>query len=186
MFSGPAITAIIIGVVAAFFFGGGFAVSDWRSGEEIACLASNKVVLGAANDKCTADVQLVRQGLDEIKVAAEVRVKAAEAEMDNAKARATKHSRAASAITAAPVIPDEPNARLLSASRESMFKPALSHDALEQVLHCWSDALLPALPHAHMRSVVCTSCPNLGYVSPSNCRVSGISAGIISFLMIRT
>jgi hypothetical protein len=30
-----------------------------------------------------------------------------------------------------------------------MLKRVLSHDALEQILRCWRDVSLPALPHAH-------------------------------------
>jgi len=66
-----------------------------------------------------------------------------------------------------------------AARMEVMFKPAPGHDVLEQVLRCRRRVSLSRMRAD--RSVAWGSCPNGGCVSPSNCRVSRISAGVISF-----
>lgn len=65
----PVITAIVIAVLAALAFGGGFALSDWRTAAQVQRLNSNNAMLSAANDKCAADIQSTRMALEALVVA---------------------------------------------------------------------------------------------------------------------
>jgi SpoVK/Ycf46/Vps4 family AAA+-type ATPase len=60
----PAIAAIALGVALLVAFAGGFAVSDLRSGAEIERLKSDSKLLTAANNKCSADIQSVRNSME--------------------------------------------------------------------------------------------------------------------------
>lgn len=99
----PTILAIVIAVFSGLAFTGGFAVADWRSGAQIARLASENAVLEAANGKCTTDIESVRQSVISMQKAADERVKAADAAMVVAQPKAAIHTRAAITIKAAPI-----------------------------------------------------------------------------------
>lgn len=66
----PAITAIVIAVLAVLAFGGGFALSDWRMAKQMARLNADNAMLSAANDKCYADIQSTRMALEALVMAA--------------------------------------------------------------------------------------------------------------------
>ena len=80
----PAITAIIIAVLAAVAFTGGFAVSDWRSAAEIRRLNSDNAMLSASNNKCASDIQSVRAAMDALTTASMTREKNAAVAMRHA------------------------------------------------------------------------------------------------------
>jgi outer membrane murein-binding lipoprotein Lpp len=93
----PAITAIVIGIIATLAFGGGFALSDWRDSRKVERLESDKAILQASNEKCGEDVKQVKQAVQAMEsVAAEKERQAAEAmqetvpEIKQHKARITK------------------------------------------------------------------------------------------------
>ena len=75
MISTPAITAIVIAVLVALAFSGGFALSDWRMASRIQQLNSNNAVLSAANDKCATDIQSAHMAMDALTAAATTREK---------------------------------------------------------------------------------------------------------------
>ena len=67
-----------------------------------------------------------------------------------------------------------------------MFKPVLSHDALEQVLRCWRHVTLPALPHAHSAFCCVQEFSKLGLRQPEQLPgFADFGRGHL-FLMIRT
>ncbi|SOD42387.1 hypothetical protein [Nitrosovibrio sp. Nv4] len=108
MFASPAITAIIIAVFAALSFGGGFVVSDWRSGKEVQRLGSENVVLRASNDKCATDIGTVQAGVKEVTDALEAKELEAQAAMKLAQVSAKKHSDLAAELrNGLPVRPGE-------------------------------------------------------------------------------
>lgn len=79
MFASPAILAIAIAILAGVAFGGGWMISDWRSGAQMAKLSSQNAVLTAANGKCATDVADVRGAMDAMtKASRELESKAAE------------------------------------------------------------------------------------------------------------
>lgn len=88
----PAITAIVIAVLAALAFGGGFALSDWRTTAQIQRLNTNNAMLSAANDKCATDIQSVRMALEALTVAAAKREKDAVKAMRAAATAAATHT----------------------------------------------------------------------------------------------
>lgn len=67
-----------------------------------------------------------------------------------------------------------------------MFKLALSHDALEQVLRCSRHVSLPALPHAHGASRGVQEFPKLGLRQPEQLPGFADFGKSHLFLMIRT
>ena len=102
----PAITAIIIAVLAAVAFIGGFAVSDWRSAAEIRQLNSDNALLSASNNKCASDIQSVRAAIAGLTTASMSREKNAAAAMQQAGTAAAKHvSRAKDIRSRPPVAP---------------------------------------------------------------------------------
>ena len=102
----PAITAIIIAVLAAVAFTGGFAVSNWRSTAEIQRLNSDNAMLSASNNKCASDIQSVRAAMAALTTASMTREKNAAAAMQQAGAVAAKHvSRAKDIRSRPPVAP---------------------------------------------------------------------------------
>jgi hypothetical protein len=107
MFASPAITAIVIVIFTVLGFGGGFAVSDWRSGKEVQRLSSENAVLRAANDKCATDVVAVRAGVKDVTDALDAKKRAADAAMKDAQYWASKHSTLADEVNSLPVRPDE-------------------------------------------------------------------------------
>ena len=100
----PAITAIIIAVLAAVAFTGGFAVSNWRSTAEIQRLNSDNAMLSASNNKCAADVQSVRAAMAALTTASMTREKNAAAAMQQAGAVAAKHVSRAKDIRSRPSV----------------------------------------------------------------------------------
>lgn len=70
----PAITAVLIGIVAAFSFGGGFALGDWRINHRLERLESDNKLLSAANDRCAQDMEKAVATVDRsIKLVGEAR-----------------------------------------------------------------------------------------------------------------
>ena len=100
----PAITAIIVAVLAAVAFTGGFAVSDWRSAAEIQRLNSDNAMLSASNNKCASDIQSVRAAMDALTTASMTREKNAAMAMRHAGAAAAKHANRAKDIRSRPVV----------------------------------------------------------------------------------
>lgn len=100
----PAITAIIIAVLAAVAFTGGFAVSNWRSTAEIQRLNSDNAMLSASNNKCASDVQSVRAAMAALTTASMTREKNAAAAMQQAGAVAAKHVSRAKDIRSRPSV----------------------------------------------------------------------------------
>jgi len=100
----PAITAIIIAVVAAVAFTGGFAVSNWRSTAEIQRLNSDNAMLSASNNKCASDIQSVHAALDALTTASMKREKNAAVAMRHAGAAAGKHANRAKDIRSRPPV----------------------------------------------------------------------------------
>ena len=100
----PAITAIIIIVLSAVAFVGGFAVSDWRSSVEIRRLTSDNALLSASNNKCASDIQSVRAAIDTLTSTSVTREKNAAVAMRNAAASAAKHVSRAKDIRSLPAV----------------------------------------------------------------------------------
>lgn len=100
----PAITAIIIAVLAVIAFVGGFAVSDWRSAAEIRRINSDNALLSASNNKCASDVQSARIAMDALTAASATREKNAALAMRNAGAAAAKHVGRAKDIHSLPAV----------------------------------------------------------------------------------
>jgi hypothetical protein len=100
----PAITAIVIAVLGAVAFTGGFAVSDWRSAAEIRRLNSDNAVLSASNNKCASDIQSVREAMDALTTASMTREKNAAIAMRHAGAAAAKHANRAKDIRSRPSV----------------------------------------------------------------------------------
>ena len=88
----PAVTAVVIAILAALAFGGGFALSDWRAAAQIQRLNTNNAMLSAANDKCATDIQSVRMALEALTVAAAKREKDAVKAMRAATTAAATHT----------------------------------------------------------------------------------------------
>lgn len=88
----PAVTAVVIAVLAALAFGGGFALSDWRTASQIQRLNTDNAMLSAANDKCATDIQSVRMALEALTVAAAKREKDAVKAMRAAATAAATHT----------------------------------------------------------------------------------------------
>ncbi|MBA4141950.1 MAG: hypothetical protein H0X43_02870 [Nitrosospira sp.] len=107
MIGSPAITAILIAVLGALAFSGGFVVSNWRSASEIQRLKSTNAVLSAANDKCATDVQSVRMNMQALTAASTSREKTAAVAMRKAAATAARHSNRAKSIRALPPVAPE-------------------------------------------------------------------------------
>jgi hypothetical protein len=57
----PAITAVLIGIIVAFSFGGGFALGDWRMASRLERLSSDNALLWAVNDRAAVDLQAARK-----------------------------------------------------------------------------------------------------------------------------
>lgn len=100
------VTAIIMGIVAALAFGGGFAVSNWRAAAEIQRLNSINEVAYAANDKCAQEIESVRASMSALTAASARREKNAAQAMRGAAAEAAKHvARAKETRSLQPVLP---------------------------------------------------------------------------------
>ena len=97
-------------------------------------LSSENAVLRTANDKCAVNVKAVKAGVKEVTDVLDAKKHAADAAMKDAQYWASKHSTLAEEVNSFPFARIRLNARRWSGSRESMFKPALSHDAPEQIL----------------------------------------------------
>jgi hypothetical protein len=108
MLISPAIAAIAIAVLMALAFGGGFAVSDWRNGAEIARLESDNAVKSAANAQCATDIATAQTAVQVVLDAAEEREKEARAAMDEARGLVAKFSARVITIKAAPIREGEP------------------------------------------------------------------------------
>ncbi|ARO87828.1 hypothetical protein EBAPG3_008645 [Nitrosospira lacus] len=100
----PAVTAIVIAILAALAFGGGFALSDWRMASQIQRLNTNNAMLSAANDKCATDIQSVRMALETLTVAAAKREKDAIKAMRSAATAAATHTGNAKKIRSLPPV----------------------------------------------------------------------------------
>lgn len=103
----PAITAIVITILAALAFSGGFAVSDWRSASEIQRLNSNNAILSSANDQCATDIESARMAMDALKAASARREKGAAIAMRRAAAAASRHTSHARKIRSLPPVAPE-------------------------------------------------------------------------------
>lgn len=114
MISSPAIIAIVLAIFVALAFGGGFAVSNWRSASEIQRLNSSNAVLSAVNDKCATDIQSVRSAMDALAAASAVRDKNAAMAMRRAGSVAAKHTNSAKKIIALPPVALEHQCEVLT------------------------------------------------------------------------
>ena len=107
MISTPAITAIIIAVLVALSFSGGFALSDWRMASRIQQLNSDNAVLSAANDRCATDIQSTRTAMDALTATAAAREKKAAKAMRDATTAAAQHTGNAKKMQALPPVTPE-------------------------------------------------------------------------------
>ncbi|KIO48206.1 hypothetical protein [Nitrosospira sp. NpAV] len=103
----PAVTAVVIAILAALAFGGGFALSDWRTASQIQRLNTDNAMLSAANDKCATDIQSVRMALEALTVAAAKREKDAVKAMRAAATAAATHTGNAKKIRSLRPVPLE-------------------------------------------------------------------------------
>jgi hypothetical protein len=122
MISSPAIIAIVLAIFVALAFGGGFAVSDWRSASEIQRLNSSNAVLSAANDKCATDIQSVRSAMDAVAAASALRDKNAAVAMRRAESVAAKHTNRAKKIIALPPVALEHQCEVLTREQVEYVK----------------------------------------------------------------
>lgn len=130
MISSPAIAAIVIAVIAALAFSGGFAVSDWRSAAEIQRLNSNNAILSSANDKCATDIQSVRMAMDALKAASARRERDAAIAMRRAAKAAAKHTGKAGKIRSLPPVAPEHQCEALAREQLAYVKGRRQDDAL--------------------------------------------------------
>jgi hypothetical protein len=114
----PAITAVLIGIVAAFSFGGGFALGDWRMASRLERLSSDNALLSAANDRCATDIEKARVAMDALRTATATREKKAARAMHAASKVAARHTTAARKIQSLP--PAEPEQRCEKMTAEQM------------------------------------------------------------------
>jgi hypothetical protein len=98
----PAITAVLIGIVAAFSFGGGFALGDWRMASRLERLSSDNALLSAANDRCAMDIEKARVAMDALRTTTITREKNAARAMQAASKVAVRHTKAAKKIQSLP------------------------------------------------------------------------------------
>jgi hypothetical protein len=122
MISSPAIIAIVLAIFVGLAFGGGFAVSNWRSASEIQRLNSSNAVLSAANDKCATDIQSVRNAMDALAAASAVRDKNAAMAMRRAESVAAKHTDRAKKIIALPPVALEHQCEVLTREQVEYVK----------------------------------------------------------------
>ena len=92
MLGSPLITAILMGVIAAFSFGGGFAIGDWRMASRLERLSSDNALLKAANERCATDIQNAKTAVDSLVALAEARDRAAAESMQQAQPEAEQHT----------------------------------------------------------------------------------------------
>jgi hypothetical protein len=92
----------VIAVLVALAFGGGFALSDWRTASRMERLNSSNAMLSVANDKCATDIQAVRTAMEALTAAAATREKDAVKAMRASAPAAAKHTENAKKIRALP------------------------------------------------------------------------------------
>jgi hypothetical protein len=114
MISTPAITAIVIAVLVALAFSGGFALSDWRMASRIQQLNSNNAVLSAANDRCATDIQSAHMAMDALTATAATREKAAAKAMRSAATAAAEHTSSAKKLRSLPPVTPEKQCEVIS------------------------------------------------------------------------
>ena len=114
MISTPAITAIIIAVLVALAFSGGFALSDWRMASRVQQLNSNNAVLSAANDRCATDIQSAHMAMDALTATAAAREKDAAKAMRGAATAAAEHAGNARKIRSLPPVKPEKQCEVIS------------------------------------------------------------------------
>jgi hypothetical protein len=105
----PAITAVLIGIVAAFSFGGGFALGDWRMASRLERLSSDNALLSAANDRCATDIEKARVAMDALRAITVTREKNATKAMQAASKVSMRHTKTARKIQSLP--PAKPEQR---------------------------------------------------------------------------
>ena len=103
----PAITAVLIGIVAAFSFGGGFALGDWRMASRLERLSSDNALLSAANDRCAMDIEKAGIAMEALRTTAIARGKNAAKAMQVASKAAVRHTKAARKIQSLPPVEPE-------------------------------------------------------------------------------
>lgn len=104
MFITSTITAIVIAVLVALAFGGGFVLGDWRMASRMQRLNSDNAVLSAANDRCATDIQSVRMAMESLTATTAAREKNAASAMRSAAAAAAKHANNVKKIRALPPV----------------------------------------------------------------------------------
>jgi hypothetical protein len=114
----PAITAVLIGIVAAFSFGGGFALGDWRMASRLERLSSDNALLSSANDRCAMDIEKARVAMDALRTSTITREKNAARAMQAASKTAVRHVKAAKKIQSLP--PVEPAHQCEAMTAEQM------------------------------------------------------------------
>ena len=98
----PAITAVLMGIIAAFSFGGGFAIGDWRMASRLERLSSDNALLSASNDRCATDIEKTRVAMESLRTTTITREKNAARAMKDASEVAVRHTKAARKIQSAP------------------------------------------------------------------------------------
>lgn len=124
----PAITAIIIAVLVALAFGGGFALADWRMALQVQRLNSDNAMLSVANDKCATDIQSVRTALQTLTATAAAREKNASQAMRRAAPVAAKHTGNARKVRSLPPVAPERQCEMISREQISYVESRLHDD----------------------------------------------------------
>lgn len=101
----PAILAVALGVAMAFAFGGGFALSDWRSSGTIEKLKGDKALLAAANGRCASTVENAAKAMKELQNAVAERERQARQSMQQAQPQVEQHQAVITRIKALPKVP---------------------------------------------------------------------------------
>lgn len=105
MLATPVLAAIILAITASVAFGSGWAVNGWRMDGKMHKLDTANTVLVAANDRCAADIQLVRAAMHDMTAAVAQREKNAADAQREAQPEAEIHTRRAKTIRAMAPVP---------------------------------------------------------------------------------
>lgn len=113
----PAITAVLMGIIAAFSFGGGFALGDWRMTSRLERLSSDNALLSASNDRCAMDIEKARVAMESLRTTTAIREKNAAKAMQAASVDAVRHTKAARKIQSAPSVAPEHQCEKMTAEQ---------------------------------------------------------------------
>lgn len=122
----PTMTAIAVAVLLLIAFGGGFAVSSWRSGEKLEKIRGQNQTLANANDECAEDIANAQNAIKQIEVVASERARKAAEAVKQAQTAAKTHKGRIVQIKAMPAV--KPEAQCLAIEREQAAYVASRRD----------------------------------------------------------